>query len=48
LREEPVALVWHARAHAIDEMIRKDGGLDMSFEVRFAIDADGAWRLESL
>jgi hypothetical protein len=43
-----IALVRHGRASAIYEMVRKDDGLDMSFEVRFAIDADGVWRLESL
>jgi hypothetical protein len=32
---------------AIYEMRRTDDGLPKSFEIRFAIDADGVWRLES-
>ena len=44
----PITLVRHERAHAIYEMARKDDSRTKSFDVRFAIDADGVWRLESL
>ena len=34
-------------ASAIYEMRRTDDGLLKSFEIRFAIDGDGIWRLEA-
>jgi len=43
-----IRLVRYGRAHAIYEMARKDDSRTMSFGVRFAIDADGVWRLESI
>lgn len=42
-----ITLVRYGRAQAIYEMVRKDDSRTMSFDVRFAIDADGVWRLES-
>ena len=32
---------------AVYDMIRRQGGIDQSFEVRFAFDLDGVWRIES-
>jgi hypothetical protein len=34
-------------ASAIYEMRRLDDGIPTSFEIRFAIDGDGVWRLEA-
>ena len=42
-----IALVEVRGASALYEMLRTDDGLLRSFEVRFTIDTDGAWRLES-
>jgi hypothetical protein len=43
-----IRLVRHGRGYAIYEAVRTDGGLTKAFDVRFAIDADGVWRLDSL
>ena len=32
---------------AVYEMVRVDGGVVKSFQVRFALGGDGVWRLES-
>lgn len=42
-----VSLVRVDNYAAIYEATRIDGGLEMSFEVRFAVDGDGIWRVEA-
>jgi hypothetical protein len=42
-----IALVRIGNLSAVYEAIRIDDGLGMSFEVRFAIDGDGIWRIEA-
>lgn len=42
-----ITLVEVRGGSAIYDMLRLDDGILRSFEVRFAIDTDGAWRLES-
>jgi len=42
-----VAPLTIRNASAISEMRRMDDGLLKSFEIRFAIDGDGIWRLEA-
>ena len=42
-----VALVEVRSGSAIYEMLRTDDGILRSFEVRFAVDTDGLWRLDS-
>jgi hypothetical protein len=41
------ALVRMGNFSAIYEAARIDDGLEMSFEIRFAIDGDGIWRIEA-
>ncbi len=42
-----ISLVRIGNLSAVYEAIRIDDGLGMSFEVRFAIDGDGIWRMET-
>jgi hypothetical protein len=42
-----ISLVRIGNLSAVYEAIRMDDGLGMSFEVRFAIDGDGIWRMET-
>jgi hypothetical protein len=43
-----IRLERHGRGYAIYEAVRTDGTITKSFSVRFAIDADGVWRVDSL
>ena len=48
--EEVLTSIRFVRASgrvAVYDMIRRQGGIDQSFEVRFAFDLDGVWRIES-
>jgi hypothetical protein len=42
-----ITLVRVGNLSAVYEAVRVDNGLEMSFEVRFAIDGDGIWRIEA-
>lgn len=42
-----IRFVDHHRGLAIYEMLRSDGGVTSSFEIRFGIDVDGVWRITS-
>jgi len=42
-----IRFVESRRASAIYEMVSRKDGQDFSFEVRFAIDADGVWRIDA-
>lgn len=42
-----ITLVRVRNAAAVYEMLRVDGGIVKSFQVRFALGGDGVWRLES-
>ena len=43
-----VSIIMSMRnAAAIYEMVRTDDGIVKSFEIRFALGSDGAWRLEA-
>jgi hypothetical protein len=43
-----VSLVTVRNAAAVYEMLRVDDGLLKSFQIRFALESDGVWRLEGL
>jgi hypothetical protein len=42
-----IALQGVRNGAAIYEMIRSDNGIRKSFDIRFAIDGDGLWRIEA-
>jgi hypothetical protein len=42
-----ITLVRVRNAAAIYEMVRVDGGIPKSFQIRFALGGDGVWRLDS-
>jgi sugar lactone lactonase YvrE len=42
-----ITLVRMRNAAAVYEMVRVDGGIPKSFQIRFALGGDGVWRLES-
>jgi hypothetical protein len=42
-----IQFVSHRRGTAIYEAVRTDAGVTKSFDVRFAIDVDGVWRIEA-
>jgi hypothetical protein len=43
----PITFVRSWGPEVIFQMPRTDNGADKSFEVRFAVDADGVWRLRA-
>ena len=43
----PVSLVRIGNNEAVYKALRTDDGIPMSFEVRFAMDVDGFWRVGS-
>jgi hypothetical protein len=43
-----IRLERHGRGYALYEAVRTDGNITKSFSVRFAIDADGVWRVDGL
>lgn len=43
----PIRFARTSRGSAVYEMLRVDGGIQKVFDIRFAIDGDGVWRIES-